>query len=190
MDLRGIVVLALSLGLAACAAPQAAPAPTVTVTQTVTAEPVVTATPTPEPTEGADLSRYLYIACTAATQWEILWAIGDSVYFEQRISPLARMHTDWYLDVLREGANMDAGLGALSPEDARIVEEVAADLQEQAIFVEDMKRTDDYFTWYDTWMSVVEDPEDFESVQDLLSASNLYKCPLYPDANVFGAMSN
>ena len=189
MDLRGIVVLSLSLGLAACAAPQAAPAPTVTVTQTVTAEPV-TASPTPEAVEGADLSKYLYIACTAATQWEILWAIGDSVYFEERISPLARMHTDWYLDVLREGANMDAGLGAMAPEDARIVEAVAADLQEQAIFVEDMKRTDDYFTWYDTWMSVVEDPEDFESVQDLLRASDLYKCPLYPDASAFGVMSD
>lgn len=188
MSLRGAVVLSLSLGLAACAAPQASPAPTVTVTQTFTAAPPVEQpTPSSSPTDDAAvaLSKYVYVACSAATQHAILSAMADSVYFDQRISSLVRQNTEWYLDVLREGAEMDSGSRALPQEQAYIVEQISADFADQAIFVEDMKRTDDYFTWYDTWMAVVDDPALMDSVQALLFEVNLTDCPLYTGAFMF-----
>jgi hypothetical protein len=132
------------------------------------------------------LSKYVYVACSAATQHAILWAIADSVYFDQRISPLARQNTEWYLDVLREGAEMDTGSRSLPREQAYIVEQVAADFADQAIFVEDMKRTDDFYTWYDTWMAVVDDPAQMDSVQALLFDAGLRDCPLYTGAFMFG----
>ena len=189
MNLRGVVVLSLSLGLAACATPEASPAPTVTVTQTITAAPPVeepSPSPSPSTDPGEALSKYVYVACSAATQHAILSAMADSVYFEQRISSLVRQNTDWYLDVLREGAEMDTGSRSLPPEQSYILEQVAADFADQAVFVEDMKRTDDYYTWYDTWMAVVDDPAFMDSVQALLFEAGLSDCPLYTGAFMFG----
>ena len=190
MTFRGLFVFTLIVGLAGCAPQGAAPGPVVTVTETITAQPSAQQSlPSPTPSEqtGAALSRYVYIACTAATQHAILWAIADSVYFEERLSALASANTEWYLDVLREGTEMDSDISALSPEQARIVEEVAADFADQAIFVGQMKRTDDYYTWYETWMAVVDDPAGMDSVQALLSEAGLSDCPLYADAVIFGS---
>lgn len=173
----------------ACAAPIAGPTLTVTVTETVTAAPPVeppTPSPSPSAAPGEALSKYVYVACSAATKHAILSAMADSVYFDQRISSLVRQNTDSYLDVLREGAEMDTGSRSLPPEQSYIVEQVVADFADQAIFVEDMKRTDDYYAWYDTWMAVVDDPAFMDSVQALLFEAGLKNCPLYTGAFMFG----
>ena len=186
MRLRKAVLLGTcAIALTACGSTQAGPAPTVTVTETVTAASSDQPVPSASPSSPADLSDYVFIACTAATQHAILWGFADDVYFGERITGMARSNTKWYLDVLNEASQMSGEADGLPPGQADIIDRVASDLDEQAKFVSEMHRTDDYYVWYDTWMSVVDDPRDMESLQDLLSVAGLDTCPLYDNAVIF-----
>lgn len=179
-------LLAGLLAISACTtgSPNSAPAPSVTVTVTETApvapsaEPSTQVSPSTSATSG-DLSTFVYQVCSVITLYEAIGLFADDVYFQETISGMTRRNSDWLYNGYELLSELSADPAKFSPEQVRVIDAVANDFQDELPFAQTLKRTDDWFEWYDTWMGVMENPQNFESVEDLLRLDASFStCPL------------